>query len=424
MNPNILLSDKEESYCALSEGTDYNYIMESYISLIYEAMGELLLENTLIKLDVYSYVCEAKNKKRGVANKIVGKEKIDGNGGRIERTFSSIAKFLVKIKNFIKSILVKFKDKVLNLVKSNESWFKDNLDALNNIPTTQLESININIIPYWKVNRLNESISSTVKSTQGNINTLKDDKYHNDNALYQWAAPKLYAIDKEDSVNAAKTYYRGGNNVIRISGGQNIRTAMNTMIDYCRNYKKLYETIDRDGLRLIGIIDKYNEGIKNMSGNSAAYNAEVSKAEQKVGEAYDALLALYEASSNNKNEVKNGSVTSNNDNTSPNGPKESTVDNNARNNAFQATVKLMNLAYRVYAAKLTIAEEIYYKYINILKSILANAKSDNIKSTGNSKGTTKNVDTTTKFKNNNVSDKDKEKSRNIFGTFMSWFNNK
>lgn len=418
MNPNILISDKEESYCALSEGLDYTELMESYISIIYEDIEEILTENTIMKLEEYSYLYEAKNKTRKSSNKITGKEKIDGSGGRLERTFSSIAKFFVKIKNFIKSILVKFKDKVLNLIKSNEKWFNDNLEALNNISTAQLESININIIPYWKVNRLNESITNTVKSTQGNVKALTDEKFHNDNALYQWAAPKLYAIDKEDSVNAAKYYYRGTNDVVKISGGQNVRIALNTMIDYCRNYKKLYDNIDKDGLRLIGVIDSYNNAIKNASGNTNEYNKASREAEKKVEESYDYMLSVLEANEN-KNEPKNGSVTTSNNETNPaSSPKQ--VDNIKQENAFQATIKLMNLAYRVYAAKLTIAEEIYYKYINILKSVLANAKSDNIKNTGDSKGNKNSVDTNTKFKSNNVSEKDKEKSRNIFGRFMDW----
>lgn len=371
--------------------TDYIDIMEAYIDDMEQCMSNIVQEQCWSEVLTFlslQKVIEANGEVDDVDRK---------NGLFINR----IGKFFVHIKNLIKRIIAKFTDKVNSLLGRNDNWFNENAHLFEKISDKSLDKLKVTMIPYWDAeDRLYEPINKVVtKKIDGNENTLAQENLSDENALYRWAAPKLYAIDRKDSSAAAKEYYRGTNKLTEVQGKDNMRNLIDRMIKYCTNYKKLSQSLEADGEAYNKMVDSYNKKIRRETENWRSYEDVQRKAQKEEDKkTQEEERKVRQKESKNRNNATNESsiaeifnnnyaflLEADNNNrvdTSAKVTAEKDTDErfNAKKTQYNTTMrkynnimKLLSLMQRVYAAKLTIAEESYVKYLSVLKSIKASA---------------------------------------------------
>lgn len=330
----------------------------------------------------------------------------------VDRGSSGIVKMLVHIVETIRRLIARFIQEAGDLFSNNQKWFDENAYKFDNISDNVYERINITILPYNSnecITRLNESVNVVVDKSI-NDGYLGTDLLDSEEKFYKWAAPKLYTLDPENSQRAALKYYRGGSNeVVSIRGSTQVKSLCNNMLKYCREYDKLTRKIKSNAEAITKEIDELQKKIAKDAGDAANEIAKI-KSEAEKKEQKETKEELNEAkkqsqennkqnnANNNNNakteanykyylrhatfdivmeadEPKNGGVKvegENNANTSETQKKIDKVNTSAAAKKKLTTQQmgLFKLKQRVLGAQLTVAEEKYKKYIQVLKDVL------------------------------------------------------
>lgn len=405
MGENMIAIDSN-LYSSYTE--DYSLLVEDYLFEVNNIMNDIILETAFQELYVYELALHDSNI---ILEDVDVVDRKTGGG-----FLSKIARFFVHIIEAIRRLIYRFTQNSSQIYERNREWFNENAHVFDNISESTYDRINITIIPYWNgESRLRQSVTTVVNKTirqhSGELET--NTQLSDDLKLYQWAAPKLYSINKEDSVKAAKEYYRSTNEQVSVRGAKDVINKVKVMINYCRTYNSICDIIKTNAVKFVKDLENVNNKIKSETENRAEYEKiqRKLKREEKKKTQSEKIKTNKETSKeteSSNNEKKNNEnseqvadsfnmVTndfmyqyslleetapvkdSENDRTktgvkldSKEEYEQKTVAHTNTMESYNRMVKLIGLQNRVLGCQMSVAEECYNRYIATLKAIATN----------------------------------------------------
>lgn len=417
MDENMITIDSN-LYSSYTE--DYSLLVEDYLFEVNNIMNDIILETAFQELYIYELALHDSNI---ILEDVDVVDRKTGGG-----FLSKVATFFTHIMEAVRRLIAKFIQNANELFEENQEWFNENAHVFDNISESTYDRINITIIPYWNgESRLRQSVTTvvtkTVRQHSGELETKSE--LSDDSKLYQWAAPKLYSIDREDSQKAAKEYFRSSNEQVSIRGAKDVINKVKIMINYCRTYNNLASVIKANTAKFLNELENINNKKKAETENRAQYEKIQRKLRAKEKK---------ENKENNSNSSSNNNTNSNdNDNKNNDGKgnnkdgkvesatdvldlvsgmftgqysllesaillEETKSDNDDKKESTKSEVKLdskeeyerketahketmesyermsklLSLHQRVIGCQMSVAEECYNRYISTLKAIAAN----------------------------------------------------
>ena len=276
------------------------------------------------------------------------------------------------LKSFANKILTEFRKRVTDLTTKHGKWIQDEEDKLLSLDTT---GITINMLPYSGFNP--KEIPNLIKRASSSLNSLnpstiyQQDRNAIQKQIYSFLPEKM-DVPSDDLSLKVKTYFMIGNRPnkpIDISG-QKVSAAIKGMIDYCKNYEALSNSVEsalkeftNSADRKVNQLSKSKSSIKNV--NESVEDIMLEEGEQQQNPPA-------------KNENKKDIVTVNrpmkpNDSQKPD-DKNSGTKTGTTNNNKQASI--ISTDARTFSRCAVIALETrYVDYINRLRALISKTKS-------------------------------------------------
>lgn len=295
-------------------------------------------------------------------------------------------KFKAKIKAFInaiKELWTKFWSKIENKVMSDVEWLKTYKSALLKAKIPDADYDMYGYFETGAVNFRNKLLGDNlIPSYNPNDTKLFDALESSEKFRAEYL--KDFAVKDKNLNEGIKFKCRGSMDDPKTYGKAEITTQFSKMIEYCLNYPTLARTLqkekdnlERDLNRISRDIDKIKVNQKEEKQESTQYFINMAKAELLVEGCLFSQLPLMERVELFNEEVKieektdttkKGAVTRDDDGKI--GKVDSEVkDNDTKENITKRFSVYMTEVYNIIGIRMTVCEEIYTTYMQILRYI-------------------------------------------------------
>lgn len=171
-----------------------------------------------------------------------------------------------KLVEFIKKIIAKFMDTAANLFKTNKGWLESHAKDFEGFTDQQYGGIKFTIVPYWTSPALQlPPCSMKVENVEKEV-----DKHETDTDFKNAMYPNLKKLSiNGDIIEGAKIYYRGGsNNLVEVSGND-VRTRVTGMLQYCNTYAEIANKVRDVGDAITKDLEKAQKEYQDAVNESA-----------------------------------------------------------------------------------------------------------------------------------------------------------
>ena len=367
----------------INGGHSSNY-NDSYFFLL----SENLMEQALF--DLNSFVMDMTLKNDIVTEDVSVRDLNKGNNKKTTTLVGRIKKLLENFYKFLKNIVQAFINKVDDFITSNSDWLDKNTWKINGISDRFWNQCDITIYPYDYKNKyagnnvFTEDIyTQAIKSIDNSeVERTVNAGFDSKDEFYEYLAPKIYKINPNDFTQAAKTFYRGSNNLSSFTGSEAEKVCVRGA-KYLDTYKDLSNKIKSDLNKFRGKVERFErESLRevNNSGLTEAYDYDWFEDVEVVQE-LDATSFVPNRklnSSMQRSKVTNGGITMDtdrngdrNDDRSESQPTKTS----STQQKFNRQLEYWRTVLTIQTARMTIAEEAYNAYLRTIKTVVRTAES-------------------------------------------------